>query len=92
MQVGVHQRGNLLAAGTHAARVVVVVVLAAQVLQVGQSQLEGAVGGRPQYQLGMADAPAVDDFSQPVYHISLSYNIFKLHILLFKLANIQIKT
>ena len=56
-------------------------MLAAKILQIGQCQLQTAVLGGSQQQLGVTDASAVDDFRQSVYHISLSYNIFKLHLL-----------
>ena len=74
-----HQRGDLLAAGALAARVTVVAVLAAKVLQVGPCQGRRLLGLAEQH-LGMAHPSAVDYGSEAIDDISLSYNIFKLYL------------
>jgi hypothetical protein len=55
-------------------------VVTAQILQVSPRQLQAAVTLVADDMLRMAHAPAVDDGSEPIDDISLSYNIFKLHI------------
>ena len=88
MQVGMHQLGNLLAVGALATGVrpefavfVMLTMLAAEILQVGPRQLKAAVALVANKLLCVAHTPAVDHSSEAIDDISLSYNIFKLHIL-----------